>query len=152
MLNSTPSYTESDLVLTEDIIRSWADRGILSSDFFVGRVTVSGLPEGSYYTEPPDLTTAYRKTVQPSAFDNEFSWRSFLSYRGMRSAELQTAYGNSITATQALCVHQGLHCLLELRDELIRRCTERPDYIQAWTGRRVVHILSEHLSVVCARD
>ena len=141
---------EADWALTEDISRFWADRGILSNDYFVGRITVPGLPEGQYYTEPPDLTIAYRKAVPASAFDNEFSWRGFLAYRGMRSAELETAYGNSIEATEALCARQGLHCVLALRAGLIRRCIEHPDYIQDSTGRRVLHVLSERLSVVCA--
>jgi hypothetical protein len=143
---------EADWALTKDISRFWAERGTLSNDYFVGRVTVPGLPEGPYYTEPPDLTSAYVKAVPSSAFDNEFSWRGFLAYRGIRSAELDTAYGNSIEATEALCARQGLHCVLALRADLIRRCIEHPDYIQDNTGRRVVHVLSERLSVVCARS
>ena len=69
----------------------------------------------------------------------------------MRSTELETAYGNSIEATEALCVRRGLHCVLTLRTRLLRRCIEHPDYMQDNTGRRVVHVLSERLSVVCAR-
>jgi hypothetical protein len=34
-----------------------------SNDYFIGRLTVPGLPEGPYYTEPPDLTRAYDKQV-----------------------------------------------------------------------------------------
>jgi hypothetical protein len=143
---------EADLALTEEISRFWADRGTLSNGYFVGRVTVPGLPEGQYYTEPPDVTTAYGKTVPTSAFDNEFSWRGFLAFRGMRSAELETAYENSLDATEALCARQNLHCVLALRAGLIRRCIEHPDYIQDSTGRRVLHVLSERLSVVCARS
>src|SRR5262249_10145592 len=142
---------EADLALTEDVSRFWADRG-LSNGYFVGRVTVAGLPEGRYYTERPDITMAYGKAVPPSAFDNEFSWRGFLAYRGMRSAELETAYKNSIDATEALCARQGLHCVLAIRAGLIPRCIEHPDYVQDSTGRRVLHVLSERLSVVCARS
>ena len=116
------------------------------------RVTVSGLPEGRYYTEPPDVTTAYRKSVPGSAFDNEFAWRGYLAYHGMRSAELETAYENSIETTEALCARRGLHCALALRAGLVRRCIDHPDYMQERTGRRVLHVLSEHLSVVCARS
>src|SRR5262249_51382484 len=65
-----------------------ADRGISSNEYFVGRVTVPGLPEGRCYAKSPDITTAYARSVPASAFDNEFSWRGFLAYRGMHSAEL----------------------------------------------------------------
>ena len=142
---------EADLTLIESIRRVWADRGMSSDDYLVGRVTIPGLPEGRYYTEPPDITTSYHKSVPPSAFDHEFSWRGFLAYGGIRSAELETAYGNSIEATEALCARLGLHCALTLRAGLIRRCIEQPDYIQDVTGRRVLHVFSERLSVVCAR-
>jgi UDP-glucose 4-epimerase len=37
------------------------------------------------------------------------------------------SYGNSIEAAEALCARQGLHCVLELRADLIRRCIEHPD-------------------------
>jgi hypothetical protein len=95
-------------------------------------VTVPGLPEGPYYTEPPDLTSAYVKAVPSSAFDTWFAWRGFLAYHGMRSAEVRS--------------------VLALRAGLIRRCIEHPDYIQDNTGRRVVHVLSKRLSVVCVRS
>jgi hypothetical protein len=39
---------EADLALTENISRFWTDRGTLSNDYFVGRVTVPGLAEGPY--------------------------------------------------------------------------------------------------------
>jgi len=113
-------------------------------------VTVPGLPEGPYYTEPPDLTSAYIKAVPSSAFDNEFSWRGFLAYRRIRSAELDTAYGNSIEATEALCARQGLHGVLALRADLIRHRASRLYTGQSRAG--VVHVLSERLSVVCARS
>src|SRR5262249_47399747 len=50
------------------------------------------------------------------------------------------------------CAHVSLHCVLTLRAGLILHCIEHPDYIQESTGRRVLHVLSERLSVVCARS
>jgi hypothetical protein len=141
---------KADLALTDDVSNFWEKHGISKKYFFVGRVTVPHLPLGTYYTRPPDITKSYQKTVTGSAFDNEFSWRGFLAFRGLHSAELESVYHNSIEKTKAICMHRGLHCALTLRRQLVRRCMENPDYVQHDTGRRVVHVLSEHISAVCS--
>jgi hypothetical protein len=41
---------------------------------------------------------------------------------------------------------------LELRADLVQHSIERSDYVQDRTGRRMLDVLSERLSVVCARS
>ncbi len=124
----------------------WDVRGLKQNRYRVGVISDQSLTTNS----PPELpatriSVAYGKRGLSSGFDQEFSWRGLLMLNGYHIVELNDGIASVVKG----CEQRSEFCRLDLKDKLLRRCTDMPNYIDRINGIRLAHDIQDRVTAIC---
>lgn len=138
---------QADSGLADTIAGYWLARGLDKNDYSVGVITGLGLPTNipDEHKRASQLSVAYGQRGVTSAFLHDFSWRGFLMLHDFKTIEVNDVEEGISEA----CARQLKHCRPYLKEHFSARCKDSPDFTHPGNGLRLVHEVTEKVTVVC---
>ncbi|HET6266915.1 MAG TPA: hypothetical protein VFG11_04290, partial [Acidobacteriota bacterium] len=137
----------ADRTLMQAVGGFWEAKGLKQDQYRVGVISDLSLTRyiPTEYVRAARISVAYGKRGLSSDFDHDFSWRGLLMLNGYRVVELDDGIASVVTR----CEERPEFCRLDLRDELLRRCANMPNYIHRLNGFRLVHDIEDRITAIC---
>jgi len=157
MLLMNTSRSESDLRVLESKIEDeliatiktyWEARGVVASDYRVGRI------KGNYFSikriehYAQNLSVSFHRRNMHLSIDKDFAWRGKLLNSGINVVEIEKSISDFTRLYGSSCLANS-QCATEFFSRYSERCEKSPNVIQYETGIRIVHSLQDKISVIC---
>ena len=142
----------ADRTLMQAIGGFWEARGLKQDQYRVGVISDPSLTRyiPTEYLRATRISVAYGKRGLSSGFDHDFSWRGLLMLNGYRVVELDVVeLDDGIARVVRGCEQRPEFCRLDLKNELLTRCADMPDYIHRPNGFRLVHDIEDRITAIC---
>jgi hypothetical protein len=137
----------ADRSLLQVVSDFWSSRGLKQEQYRVGVIRNLGLsaPIPAEHARAARMSVAYHPRGLSSNLDYDWSWRGLLALHSLRVVELDNIEPTVVGG----CEKRPDLCRLDLRDNLSKRCAERPDFIQEAAGWRLVHDIDDGITAIC---
>jgi hypothetical protein len=137
----------ADQTLMHEVGRFWAARGLKQDQYRVGVISELSLARyiPTEYVGATRISVAYGKRGLASDFDHDFSWRGLLVLNGYRVVELDDGIASVVRG----CEQRPEFCRLDLKDELLKRCANMPNYTHGLNGIRLAHDIEDRITAIC---